>query len=87
MKVGRCNFSVSMRLGSYNIRGIGGQAKKIEVQQLVREQKLDLLCLQESKVEIIERVRCATLWDDDDFGRCFKASEGRSGGLIILWRK
>lgn len=74
-------------IGNLQCKGIGGRAKKWEVQQLVREQNLDMICIQESKAKNVDRVFCAALWGDGDFGWCFKASDDRSGGLIILWRK
>lgn len=41
-----------MKLVSYNIRGIGGQAKKAAIRKLIREESIDLICLQETKVEL-----------------------------------
>lgn len=56
-----------MKLISYNIRGLGGKVKKKEIQKLVREQKPNMLCVQETKMEVVDRKVCAQLWDCDDF--------------------
>lgn len=50
-----------MRLCSYNIRGLGGAAKKQEVRKLIVKQKLDLLCLQETKLENVDSAFCLSL--------------------------
>lgn len=43
-----------MKLISYNIRGLGGKVKKKEIQKLVREQKPNMLCVQETKMEVVD---------------------------------
>lgn len=58
---------VSMKICSYNIRGLGGRAKKKEIQQLVRTQRLDVLGIQETKTENLSRTIGMGLWDDVDF--------------------
>lgn len=73
-----------MRMGSYNIRGLGGRAKKREIQQLVRTQKLEVLSIQETKIEQVDRPLCRLLWDDDDFEWVSQPSPGASGGVILL---
>lgn len=49
-------------------------------------QKPDMVCLQESKLEHVDRKLCLCLWEDDDFDWLAKDAEGRSGGLIVLWK-
>lgn len=63
------------KIGLYNIRGvreIGVNAKKKELQQLVRLNKLNMIFL--------HRLVCSELWEGDEFACCFKQSMGRSGG-------
>lgn len=43
-----------MRIASYNIRGLGGRIKRSAIEKLVREEKLDFICIQETKMEKIE---------------------------------
>lgn len=75
-----------MKIGSYNIRGLGGRAKKKEVQQIVKNQKLDLLCLQETKMENVSRCDGGALWDGDYFDWVWQQSQGAAGSLFIMWR-
>jgi exonuclease III len=68
-----------MKIVSYNVRGLGGVAKKKEVSQLIRKNKLDLVCIQETKLEVVEKSLCEKLWDTNEFDFTFKTSNGRSG--------
>jgi exonuclease III len=74
-----------MKIVSYNVRGLGGVAKKKEVSQLIRKNKLDLVCIQETKLEVVEKSLCEKLWDTNEFDFTFKTSNGRSGGLLMIW--
>ncbi|KAK7282873.1 hypothetical protein RIF29_11967 [Crotalaria pallida] len=42
---------------------------------------------EETKLEAVDRRCCEMLWGAINFEWAFKPSEGRSGGLISLWRK
>lgn len=75
---------VAIKLVTYNIRGLGGRVKKKEVKELVRSQKPDLLCLQETKMEGIDRRLCSLLWEGGDFEWESKDAVGRSGGLLVI---
>lgn len=77
--------SISMKIITFNIRGLGGLVKKKEIQKVVREQKPDLLCVQETKIGVVDRLICAQLWDCDDFQWVFKSANGSTGGLLMAW--
>lgn len=49
---------VIMKLIYLNIGGLGGRIKKKEVRDMVKVQKPDMICLQESKVERVDRNLC-----------------------------
>lgn len=71
--------SISMKIITFNIRGLGGLVKKKEMQKVVREQKPDLLCVQETKMGVVDRLICAQLWDCDDFSGCLSPPMGLLG--------
>jgi exonuclease III len=60
-------------------------AKKKEIQKLIHSQRPDVICIQETKMEVVERSMCTWLWGSDEFGFTFKPAEGRSGGLLTIW--
>lgn len=74
-----------MKIISWNVRGLGGFEKRREVKQLVREKNPFILCLQESKLSVVNDLVCKALWDDTSVDFSFKPSIGASRGLITLW--
>lgn len=76
---------VVMKIISWNVRGLGGFEKRREVNQLVREKNPFILCLQESKLSVVNDLVCKALWNDSSVDFSFKPSIGASGGLITLW--
>lgn len=77
---------IFMKIVSFNVRGLGGRVKKRELKKLVNREKLDMMCIQETKLENISQRTCRAIWAGDDFEWCFLPSAGRSGGILCLWR-
>ena len=50
-----------MKLISYNMRGLGGWEKRREVQRLVREKKPFVMCIQETKLQVLNDFVCRSL--------------------------
>lgn len=69
------------------IWGLGGRIKKSAIRSLIVKQKLDFLCIQETKMEIIDQNLCDQLWGGTDVGWVARQSMGNSGGLLCLWKK
>lgn len=74
-----------MNILSYNVRGLGRGVKWSAIRRLVRKHKVDLLCLQETKREQVDKKTCQSLWGDDDV--CWEAlpAENTAGGLLCVW--
>jgi hypothetical protein len=72
---------------SFNVRGLGGLVKRKRVRELVREQRVDFLAIQETKLELITDKLCYSLWGDNDCEWAFLPSIGNSGGILSIWRK
>jgi hypothetical protein len=51
----------------------------------VLEKKPTVLCIQESKLEVVDEFMCRSLWGSDPMAFSFKASLGASGGIITVW--
>ncbi|GAU51009.1 hypothetical protein TSUD_377370 [Trifolium subterraneum] len=58
---------VIMKILSYNVRGLGAVEKRIELQRLIAERRVDVLCIQESKMEVVEESLIRYLWGSDSF--------------------
>ncbi|KAL8544625.1 hypothetical protein ACS0TY_005015 [Phlomoides rotata] len=52
---------------------------------MLQKHSIDLCCLQETKLESISENVCKSIWGHSKFDWAFKASVGRSGGIISLW--
>lgn len=78
--------SFSMWIASFNIRGLSGRIKNHVIWSLIKKnEKLDFICIQETKLEFVNSVLCQSLWGNSEVEWCFKESNGRSGGLLCLW--
>lgn len=55
-----------MNIISYNIRGLGRGVKLSAVRRLVLKHQADMLCIQETKREQIDKTICQALWGDSD---------------------
>lgn len=51
-----------MKIISYNIRGLGRWEKKREIQKLVRQRSPSVVCIQETKLIVVDDVVCRFLW-------------------------
>lgn len=74
-----------MKVISYNVRGLGGAEKRVEVRCLVREKHPVMLCLQESKLQMVDDFVISSLWGSNSCGYSYQPSFGASGGLISVW--
>jgi exonuclease III len=76
-----------MIVSSYNVRGLGGVVKRKRIRDLIRNNKIDFLAIQETKLEVISENLCYGLWGSCDCDWVFLPSEGRSGGILSIWSK
>lgn len=74
-----------MKILSYNIRGLGGAGKKRHIRDLVMKERVDFLVIQETKMGVISRKICSSLWGSEEFNWVAKDSMGMSGGLLCIW--
>ncbi|GLT59702.1 hypothetical protein SLA2020_325070 [Shorea laevis] len=74
-----------MILLSINIRGLGGIGKKKEIRDLVIREKVDVLLIQETKMEQVDNCLCRMVWGTDDFEWIAQAANGAFGGILIIW--
>lgn len=68
-----------MKIISYNIRGLRGRIKKRKVREMVVSQKHDMLSIQESKLEGVDRKLCSVQWGGNEFQWVAKNVAERSG--------
>lgn len=74
-----------MKIISYNIRGLGGLAKKKEILNIIKAPKPTFMCNQETNMEVMDRYVCFSIWGSNEFEYASKPYEGRSGGILTMW--
>jgi len=74
-----------MQVVSWNARGLGGLEKRREVRQLVNEKRPSIMCIQETKLMVIDGAMGASLWGDPNHGFSYRPSLGASGELLTMW--
>ena len=53
---------MNLKIISWNVRGLNEWDKRLQVRNLIRNWRLDIVCLQETKMELITRVVILSLW-------------------------
>ena len=51
-----------MNILSYNVRGLGRGIKRAAIRRLRKMEDPDLICLQETKKELIDKAMCMIMW-------------------------
>ena len=74
-----------MNIISYNVRGLGRGVKWPAVRRMVNKHHIDMLCIQESKKEVIDRAMCQALWGDSEVRWEAQPSSNTAGGILCLW--
>lgn len=52
---------------------------------MVNEHHIDMLCLQETKKEMVEKSMCAALWGGSEIGWESYPSSNSAGGILCIW--
>ena len=78
---------MNLKLLSWNVRGANESTKRKVIKSVIRKQKVDLFCIQETKVQVMSDRVVSSLGS----GRFldWKALDacGSAGGILICWDK
>lgn len=74
-----------MKIGSFNVRGLGSRVKREEVWEFFSKNKLDLCCIQETKLGVFSEMIGRTIWRGERVIWCVEDALGRSGGILTFW--
>lgn len=74
-----------MKIGTFNIRGLGSSAKKEELWSFFLKNDLDLCCVQETMIINFSKKDGAGIWKNRGIKWCAEGSIGRSGGVLTFW--
>lgn len=82
----RCR-QVVMRIVSFNCRGLGGRTKRSTVRELVCKEKVEFLCLQETKTDMVDDRLAYVILGSKDCAWVYSGADGASEGLCCIWDK
>ncbi|KAL8472810.1 hypothetical protein ACS0TY_029867 [Phlomoides rotata] len=68
-----------MKVMSFKVRGLGKKFKRNDVRQMIIQNGIDIYCLQESKIEQMEKKIGSELWYNSDFDWVWRDTEGLLG--------
>lgn len=74
-----------MKIMSWNIKGLSKHEQRGRIKALLREKKMDMLLLQESKQGIISENFIKSIWWEDNFDYLDVEASGNARGLLCIW--
>ena len=61
--------------------------KWVAIRRMVKKEHIDMICIQETKKEIIEKSMCQALWGDLEVSWEVQPASNTAGGILCIWRK
>ena len=74
-----------MNIITYNARGLGRGVKWPAIRRMVNKHHADMLCIQESKKEMVDRSLCQAVWGDSEVQWEAQPATNTAGGILCLW--
>ncbi|RVX23130.1 Transposon TX1 uncharacterized 149 kDa protein [Vitis vinifera] len=78
---------MNLRILSWNVRGVNDRLKRKIIKSVIRSQKVDLFCLQETKVQVMSDEMVRSLGPGRFLDWKLLNAKGTAGGVIICWDK
>jgi hypothetical protein len=82
---GLVKFLMKHNILTWNVRGLNEGRKRLRIRNLLSKWKLDIACLQETKLELISNQLVQSLWRCPNVDWYHVASNGASGGILLMW--
>ena len=74
-----------MNIASYNVRGLGKGVKWAAIRRLINKENIQMLCLQETKKDSIDRTLCQAIWGSDEVKWQMQPGINSAGGVLCMW--
>jgi hypothetical protein len=78
-------FLMKHKILTWNVRGLNEGKKRLRVRRLLSQWKVDIVCLQETKLELITQGLVQSIWRCPYVEWSYVASKGASGGILLMW--
>ena len=76
-----------MKIISINIRGLGGGHKWKYLKEIIAREGVDMICIQETKLRVLQPSSCYNLWADNNIEWVNKPATCSYGGILTIWHK
>ena len=78
---------MNLKLLSWNVRGVNESTKRKVIKSVIRKQKVDLFCIQETKIQdmtdrVVRSLGTGRFLEWKALNAC-----GSAGGILICWDK
>lgn len=73
-----------MKILFWNARGLGLKEKRSKVKKLVKDHRIDMMLIQETKQKEITKKFIVSIWGDGDCDYIEVDAEGSTTGLLII---
>lgn len=74
-----------MKIMTFNIRGLGGLMKRKEIKKMIQSEKIEFVCIQETKKDVVDKKLVGSMWSHENFDWIYAGANGMSGGLPSMW--
>ncbi|PWA76953.1 hypothetical protein CTI12_AA229170 [Artemisia annua] len=74
-----------MKMISINVRGMGESGKKSWIRSIIKDERPDVIGLQETKCGMVDDIWVEDLWGEQGCGYAQLPANGNSGGIIMIW--
>jgi hypothetical protein len=76
---------MQVKIITWNVRGLNDLNKRLLVRHLLRSWKADIICLQETKPDLITKGLVRNIWGIHHVDWLYLSSMGASGGILLMW--
>ena len=74
-----------MNIITYNVRGLRRGIKWSSIRRMVKKEHIDMICIQETKKEVIEKSMCQALWGDSEISWEAHPASNSACGILCIW--
>jgi hypothetical protein len=78
-------ISMNFNILTWNVRGLNEGRKRLKIRNLLSQWKVDIVCLQETKLKLVSNQLVHSLWRCPYKEWCHVDAIGASGGILLMW--